>query len=85
MVELTEQQRQELRGEDPPRIHDPQTNEIYVLIKSSTYERLRHLLEEDEEGPTMEEVALLVEQAMREDDEGDPTLAFYQQKYGRKP
>ena len=26
----------------------------------------------------MREVALLVEQAMRDDDEGDPTLALYQ-------
>jgi hypothetical protein len=84
MIELTEQQRQELRSEEPPRVYDPGTNETYVLVKASTYEHLRNLLKEDEDGLTMQKVALLVEEAMREDDEGDPTLAYYQQKYGIK-
>ncbi len=33
----------------------------------------------------MRQVAELVDTAMHEDDAGDPTLAYYQEKYGRKP
>ncbi len=32
----------------------------------------------------MQQVAVLVARAMQEDDVGHPTLAFYQQKYGKK-
>ena len=32
----------------------------------------------------MRQVAMLVDRAMSEDDAGDPSLAFYQEKYGRK-
>ena len=42
--------------------------------------RIRGLLEDD--GLDMRQVAVLVERAMRDDDANDPTLAFYQQKYG---
>jgi hypothetical protein len=42
---------------------------------------MRRLLENGE--PDMREVAVLVDRAMAEDDLGDPTLAYYQQKYGR--
>ncbi len=83
MTELTDQQRQELKSPDPTMI-DPQTGEQYVLIRKEVYERFRALFREDE-GLNMRQVGLLVEQAMREDDENDPTLAFYQQKYGKQP
>jgi hypothetical protein len=32
----------------------------------------------------MGQVAVLVERAMREEDENDPTLEFYQRKYGNE-
>ena len=83
MIDLTEEQRQELDQLAPARVRDPKTNETYVLVRAATYERLRALLEDD--GLDMGQVAVLVERAMREDDAGDPTLAFYQQKYGRRP
>jgi hypothetical protein len=47
------------------------------------YERIKGLLGDDD-GLTMGQVAVLVERAMRVDDANDPTLAFHQQKYGKK-
>src|SRR5262249_39877671 len=38
MIELTEQQRQELKAPEPLAI-DPQMGETYVLIRRETYER----------------------------------------------
>jgi hypothetical protein len=83
MIELTEQEQQALDASpEPPRLIDPRTNVAYVLVRAEVYERLRGLLEDDLD---MKQVAVLVAGAMREDDADDPTLAFYQQKYGRKP
>jgi hypothetical protein len=83
MIELTQQQQQALDANaESFRMVDPRTGKVYVLIGADRYERLRGLVE-DEDGLDMRQVALLVEQAMREDDENDPTLAFYQEKYGR--
>lgn len=83
MIELTEAQRRELDGPEPAVALDPQTGQTYVLVRREVYDRLRTLREED--GLSMRQVSALVEAAMREDDAGDPTLGFYQQKYGRKP
>ena len=82
MIELTEQQRQELSKPEPVAI-DPQTRKEYVLVRREVYARMRAIF--DDEEPNMCEVGVLVDRAMREEDEGDPTLEFYQQKYGRKP
>jgi hypothetical protein len=43
MIELTEQQRQELKG-DLSRVIDPQTKKIYVLVSEEAYERMQALL-----------------------------------------
>jgi hypothetical protein len=84
MIELTEQQQQALDASpEPPRLIDPRTNKTYVLIGADAYERIKGLLVEND-GLSMPQVAALVERAMREDDAGDPTLEFYQQKYGKK-
>jgi hypothetical protein len=84
MIELTEQQQQAVDTNPELRLIDPRTQKAYVLVGADVYERFRGLLAEDE-GLDMRQVAALVEQAMREDDAADPTLEFYQQKYGRKP
>jgi hypothetical protein len=83
MIELTQQQQQAVDASPEPQLIDPRTQQVYILVKADVYQRLRSLLAEDE-GLDMRQVAALVEQAMREDDAGDPTLDFYQQKYGRK-
>jgi hypothetical protein len=84
MIELTAQQQQALDASPELRLIDPRTQKEYVLVPAAVYERLGSLLAEDE-GPDMRQVAALVERAMREDDAGDPTLEFYQRKYGRNP
>lgn len=43
MIELSEQQRQELKG-DSVRVLDPKTKKIYVLVSEETYERMQSLL-----------------------------------------
>ena len=83
-IELTQDQRRELAQPVPVAI-DPETKETYVLVRREVYERIRHLVEGDEAELDMRQVAVLVERAMNEDDADDPTLEFYQQKYGRKP
>lgn len=80
MIELSEEQRQELANPKPLAV-DPKTKQEYVLVRKDIYERLEALL--GEEGPDMRQLGLLVDQAMREDDANDPTLAYYQQKYGK--
>ena len=46
MIDLTPEQRQVLEQPGPPLIRDPQTNETYVLVKSSLFERLKGVLDE---------------------------------------
>jgi len=82
MIQLTEQQRLELAVPEPVAI-DPETNAQYVLVRKEVYDRMHGLFDDDV--PDMRQVGILVDQAMREEDEGDPTLVFYQEKYGRKP
>ena len=83
MIELTQEQRQELDRPEPALARDPMTNTTYVLVRDDVYQRLRGLLDDDR--LDMGQVAILVEHAMREDDAGDPTLAYYQRKYGKEP
>ena len=76
MIELTQEQRRELAQPEPTAI-DPETKEIYVLLRKDVYERLRRLLEDDT-GLSKRDVAILVQRAMKEYDENDPTLDLYQ-------
>jgi hypothetical protein len=75
MIEFTDEQRREL-GQPEPVIIDPVTKEEYVLVRRDRYERIRHLI--DDMALSKREVAVLVDRAMREHDEGDPSLALYQ-------
>src|SRR5262249_35282203 len=47
MIELTEQQLQELQNSEP-RIRDPQTGEVYVLLRAEVYERLKGMLGDED-------------------------------------
>jgi hypothetical protein len=85
MLELSEQQQQALEASaEPLRLIDPRTQKTYVLIGAEVYERLRSLLTADD-GLDMRLVAVLVQRAMAEDDASDPTLEFYQKRYGKNP
>lgn len=73
MIELSEQQRQELHGNEPVAV-DPTTRQEYVLVRRELYERLRSLLDDD----TVLTSAEMLDRVMAEDDTNDPYLASYQ-------
>ena len=60
MIELTEEQRRELRELEPTAI-DPETNQGYLLVRREVYERLRQL--KDDSPWTDEELDALAEEA----------------------
>jgi hypothetical protein len=62
-------------GGRPVRLADPQTGQEYVILRAEVYEHLTRLLDD---GLDMKQVAALVANAMREEDEGDPLLEKYQ-------
>jgi len=80
MIELTLDQRQELDNPEPIAI-DPQTQETYVLVRKSTYQRLKALLALDDYDP--DEGAAHINEVMAADDAQDPLLESYQH-YGKK-
>ena len=80
MIELTEQQRHELSAPEPTAI-DPQTREIYVLLRRETYDRLKALLALDDYNP--DEGAAFINEVMADDDANDPYLESYQH-YGKQ-
>jgi PHD/YefM family antitoxin component YafN of YafNO toxin-antitoxin module len=61
MIELTDEQRRELAEREPVAI-DPQTQQVYVLVRKETYERLKELVYDDSPW-TDEEMDLLAEEA----------------------
>jgi hypothetical protein len=79
MIELSDEQARQLAQPEPIAI-DPRTRQAYVLVRREAYERLKALLAMDEYDP--EEGAALVNEAMAEDDAGDPLLEGYQE-YGK--
>ena len=77
-LELTEQQRRQLREGvgDPVRFTDPDTGREYVILRADVFDRMHALLDDSLD---MRQVGALVEENMREEDEGDPLLEWYQQ------
>ena len=69
MIELTDEQRRELDQPEPVYVHDPKTNESYVLVRAEVYERLKERLYDDSPW-TDEEMDLLAAEvdAMLDDD-----------------
>ena len=45
MIELTQAQRQEMNGEQPARLHDPETDQTYVLVQADVYEKMRAIID----------------------------------------
>ncbi len=79
MIELTEQQRHELRDPEPIAI-DPVTQATYVLVRREIYERFKVLLAIDDYDP--DEGAAHMNEVMADDDVKDPYLESYQH-YGK--
>jgi hypothetical protein len=61
MIELSDKQRRELAEPEPVAI-DPQTQQLYVLVRKEIYERLKELVYDDSPW-TDEEMDLLAEEA----------------------
>jgi hypothetical protein len=74
MIQLTEEQQQELKG-DLPRVLDPQTKKTYVLVSEEVYERIQSLLA-PERLPRTEQQALLHSTGMRAGWD-DPEMEIY--------
>jgi hypothetical protein len=85
MIRLTEQQCQELDGENesPPRAINPQTNAEFVLVSAELYEKIRALFE-DVPLTDDEETALLHEAGMHAGWD-DPELDVYNDLVPRQP
>jgi hypothetical protein len=67
MIELTDQQRQELKAHgERPRVLDPATRTEYVLVRADVYARLRQLLEQAEDDILQDAWADAVEEARSE-------------------
>jgi hypothetical protein len=67
MIELTEKQQRELRGNgEPLRVLDPATSTEYVLVRADVYSRLQFLLEQAADEAEQESWADAVEEARSE-------------------
>jgi hypothetical protein len=47
MIELTQEQRRELAHPAPVAV-DPETRQTYVLVRAEVYERIKHILDDDD-------------------------------------
>ena len=57
MIQLTEQQQRELMKEGwPPRAVNPATGETFVMVHEEMFERVRAILEEEDELAAAEEM-----------------------------
>jgi hypothetical protein len=59
-IQLTPQQQQALDSQEdsPPRIIDPRTNIVYMLIPEIDYEAIRELLEDERRQQAIHAIAL---------------------------
>jgi hypothetical protein len=77
MIKLTEDQRHELSSAEPVAI-DPQTGQVYVLVRKEVYDKLRGILDD------LPETGALMNEVMAADDTNDPHLESYQ-RYRKEP
>lgn len=83
MIELTEEQRQQLREREPIAV-DPSTKEIYVLVRKNVYDRInvydciKGLLYDDGEG-SHDELRLLLARSAAEHGWNEPGMEDYDQ------
>jgi hypothetical protein len=55
-MNLTEEMRRALGKGQPVEVTDPDTHEVYVLVKQEQYQAMRRLLEVEEIDPSLYEV-----------------------------
>lgn len=72
MIELTEKQWRELAASGwPPEVMDPKTGETFVLIHKELFERVRVVLEAEDEIPAIEEMDPLANEVFNAEDTAD--------------
>ena len=78
MIELTQQQRNELKQitGNEVRVADPETGHQYVLLRAEVYERWRRLLYDEGDWTPEEQMRLLAESGKRAGWD-DPAMAVY--------
>jgi hypothetical protein len=76
MLELTEGQRQVVSGEENPTILDPQTQEAYVLVRKTVFDRIKGLLYDDSE-MTHDELRVLLARSSAENGWDEPQMEEY--------
>jgi hypothetical protein len=75
MIELTDEQRRGLNEPEPSAL-DPQTGQVYILVRKEAFEWIKALLTADDYDP--DEGMPLMNEVMAEDDANDPLLESYQ-------
>jgi hypothetical protein len=69
MIELSAEQRQQLAQSGwPPEVSDPKTGEIFVLVHKEMFERVRAILEREDEIAEVEEMYPLAAEVLDAED-----------------
>jgi hypothetical protein len=65
MIELTDEQRRQLASGQAVDVTDPQTAQLYVILRKDVYERVQHLLYDDSEW-TADELRVLLARSAKD-------------------
>lgn len=76
MIELSEAQRRQLVNGEAVEVADPQTAELYVLLRKDIYERVRQLLYDPSEW-TDDELRLRLALSAKENGWDEPDMDAY--------
>src|SRR5260370_8364284 len=75
---LPDQQRRALQTTPAPvRVLDPQTNETYVLLRADLYDRIKDLIEPEEEEFDVRKPYPLLDEGARKEEWEDPDMDCY--------
>lgn len=79
MIELTEEQREAVAatGENPPRVVDPNTQTKYVLVREEVYDRVKRILEADEDTEYVREMGQQTLRLFGREGWDDPAMDIY--------
>jgi len=73
MIELTDNQQRELtKAGWPPRVINPSTRETFVLLHAEMYERVRAILEAEDEIDAVQEMQPLVNEGLDRSERDNP-------------
>jgi len=76
MIELTDEQRQQLERGKAIDVMDPQSAQLYVILRKDVYERFRNLLYDDSEW-TEDELRLRLARSAKDNGWEEPGMDDY--------